>query len=115
MPDPQDPETFRRSKLDWSERSTGGHARLLAFYRELIALRRSTPDLRDGDLCRTGATWDHEARRLDVRRGDHRVLVNLGEKPWETSGVGSVLLFWGPVETGSPGLVPARSAVIVAP
>ena len=115
VPDPQNPETFRRSKLDWSERSTGDHARLLAFYRELIALRRSTPDLRDGDLCRTGATWDHEARRLDVRRGDHRVLVNLGEKPWETSGVGSVLLFWGPVETGSPGLVPARSAVIVAP
>jgi len=115
VPDPQNPETFRRSKLDWSERSTGNHARLLAFYRELIALRRSTPDLRDGDLRRTEATWDHEARRLDVRRGDHRVLVNLGEKPWETSGGGSALLSWGPVDAGSLGLVPARCAVIVAP
>jgi maltooligosyltrehalose trehalohydrolase len=26
VPDPQDPETFRRSKLNWAEASTGDHA-----------------------------------------------------------------------------------------
>src|SRR3546814_7386808 len=29
VPDPQDPETFRRSKLDWSEATGGRHALLL--------------------------------------------------------------------------------------
>nr|MBA2464085.1 DUF3459 domain-containing protein [Nocardioidaceae bacterium] len=121
VPDPQDPETFRRSKLAWSEVSTGDHASLLGLYRDLIALRRTTPDLRDGDLSRAGATWEHETRRLDVRRGEHRVLVNLGEEPWETSASGPVLLAWGSgaavsgAVPGSPVLVPARGAVIVAP
>ena len=41
VPDPQDPETFRRSKLDWAEASEGDHARLLELYRSLTALRRA--------------------------------------------------------------------------
>ena len=40
VPDPQDPATFQRSKLDWSELATGRHARLLDVYRRLAALRR---------------------------------------------------------------------------
>ena len=38
--DPQDPETFRCSTLDWGKRGAGLHARMLAFYRECIRLRR---------------------------------------------------------------------------
>lgn len=38
--DPQDPETFRCSILDWDKRDMGRHARMLAFYRECIRLRR---------------------------------------------------------------------------
>ena len=41
-PIPQDPETFRRSKLDWDEAGTGDHARLLELYRSLTALRRES-------------------------------------------------------------------------
>ncbi|HEY5319593.1 MAG TPA: malto-oligosyltrehalose trehalohydrolase, partial [Galbitalea sp.] len=47
VPDPQDPETFRRSKLDWDEAAVGEHARLLALYRELARLRRTVPELTD--------------------------------------------------------------------
>lgn len=43
VPDPQDPETFRRSKLDWGEAAEPGHARLLEWYRTLTALRREIP------------------------------------------------------------------------
>jgi maltooligosyltrehalose trehalohydrolase len=40
IPDPQDPATFERSKLDWSELDRQPHADLLAWHKELIALRR---------------------------------------------------------------------------
>jgi maltooligosyltrehalose trehalohydrolase len=39
-PDPMSEETFRASKLDWSGRDEGEHARFLSLYRRLIALRK---------------------------------------------------------------------------
>jgi len=52
VPNPQDPETFERSRLDWSElapdrEGTARHRRLLTLHRELIALRRAAPELTD--------------------------------------------------------------------
>ncbi|MGH7963922.1 MAG: DUF3459 domain-containing protein, partial [Candidatus Binatia bacterium] len=46
VPDPQDPETFRRSTLDHRLREQGSHRALLRFYHDLIALRRNSPALR---------------------------------------------------------------------
>ncbi|UAJ79911.1 malto-oligosyltrehalose trehalohydrolase [Leifsonia sp. ZF2019] len=43
VPDPQDPQTFLRSKLDWSEPARPENARLLEWYRTLTALRRDVP------------------------------------------------------------------------
>ena len=40
IPDPNDPRTFGRSRLDWSCIGREPHARWLALYRELLALRR---------------------------------------------------------------------------
>jgi maltooligosyltrehalose trehalohydrolase len=45
VPDPQDPQTFERSKLDWAEPELPEHARLLGWYRTLIEVRRSIPAL----------------------------------------------------------------------
>ena len=73
-PDPQDPATFERSKLDWSEPAKDEHAELLEWYRSLIALRRSTPDLLDGRLDLVDATVDGPV--LTVRRGDVCVEAN---------------------------------------
>lgn len=84
VPDPQDPATFASSRLDWSEPERPGHARLLDWYRQLIALRRSVPDLASGDRSATRLEFDPAADPdgpysgwLVVSRGDARVVVNL--------------------------------------
>lgn len=81
VPDPQDPATFPRSKLDWSQPSREPHASLLKWYRELLALRRSRPELTDPRLSLVRAEYDEAARWLLVHRGALRIAVNLGEAP----------------------------------
>lgn len=44
-PDPQAEETFMRSKLQWQLKEKSSHARMLAFYKSLIAIRKKTPAL----------------------------------------------------------------------
>ncbi|UCE78117.1 MAG: malto-oligosyltrehalose trehalohydrolase [Nitrospiraceae bacterium] len=44
-PDPQDIETFLKSKIDWEKRTEGQHNVLLNFYRRLMVLRREIPSL----------------------------------------------------------------------
>src|SRR5262249_47499217 len=58
VPDPQDPATFERSRLDWAELDSGRHAGLLAWYRRLIALRRQNPVLTDPRLDRVETDCD---------------------------------------------------------
>lgn len=41
IPDPQEPETFKRSKLIWQEREQAPHRGVLALYRMLLAQRRT--------------------------------------------------------------------------
>ncbi|MGX2993869.1 malto-oligosyltrehalose trehalohydrolase [Streptomyces sp. JNUCC 64] len=76
VPDPQDPATREGACLRWPERTEGVHARMLGWYRELIALRRSLPDLTDTDLTAVRVMCDEEARWIAFRRGDVRVVVN---------------------------------------
>ena len=76
VPDPQNPETFTRSKLRWGERADGVHARILALYRDLIALRRSIPDLTDPAFGSVRAEADEEARTFRLQRGGTQILVN---------------------------------------
>lgn len=76
-PSPGDEDTFARSVLDWSERDTATASDMLAWHRALIALRRSEPSLRDGDLSRCqvrhGEDW------LVLSRGPVTVGVSLAE------------------------------------
>jgi malto-oligosyltrehalose trehalohydrolase len=78
VPDPQDKETFLRSKLDWKQREREPYLGILAWYRELIALRRARPELTDPRLDRIRADFDEDARWLLVRRGRLRIAANLG-------------------------------------
>ena len=116
VPDPQDPETYLRSRLDWSEPEREPHARLLAWYRDLLALRRAHDDLRDPRLDRVEVTW--EGGRLRMVRGRHLVLANLSGETWpcdvEPPGVG-VLLSWshGVAVDAARVDVPSRSAVVL--
>jgi maltooligosyltrehalose trehalohydrolase len=77
VPDPQDAETFQRSKLNWEEISREPHASLLDWYKKLIRLRRSTSALTDGRMERVEATFDERARWLVVKRGNIEVACNL--------------------------------------
>ena len=78
VPDPQDEATFLRSKLNWPERDRGGHLELLAWYTELIALRRDWPELIDPRLDRVRVDYDEDGRWLVMARGQLRVVAHLG-------------------------------------
>jgi len=92
IPDPQDPQTFQRSKLDWSELDTGEHARLLRVYRDLIALRRSETDLADPWLEHLIVDYDEQARWIVLRRGRLAVACNLGAEPVAVPVTGELVL-----------------------
>ena len=85
VPDPQDPETFERSRLDWSELGEGRHARILDVYRQLARLRRTLPQLTDPSFERTRCTADEDTRLFTMHRGDVVVVVNFGTEPVTTS------------------------------
>ncbi|MFG2786441.1 malto-oligosyltrehalose trehalohydrolase [Streptomyces sp. NPDC048419] len=119
VPDPQDPATRDRSCLDWAEPAEKTHARVLDWYRALIALRREQADLTDPDLADIKVAYDERQRWLAFRRGDVRVAVNLAKEPAEIP-LGPrharVLAAWEPVEAPGPDGVlhlPGESAVVL--
>ena len=77
VPDPQDPETFARSKLDWSELAEQPHADLFEWHRQLIRLRREVPALNDGRKDLVHTKHDEDGGWLIVERGPVTVITNL--------------------------------------
>ncbi|MGY4708764.1 malto-oligosyltrehalose trehalohydrolase [Mycolicibacterium sp. CBM1] len=100
IPDPQDPQTFENSKLDWDETEQGDHAELLAFYRGLIALRHTEPDFADPWLTHLAVDFDEDQRWIVMRRGRFAVTCNLGEDAVNVPVTGEVVLGWGEVLPG---------------
>jgi maltooligosyltrehalose trehalohydrolase len=70
IPDPQDPATFERSKLDPS----AGDPEHLAYYRELLELRRRLPDAPASDV-----RFDERRRLLHFRRGEVELIANFAD------------------------------------
>ncbi len=81
IPDPQSPATFQRSKLNWDERRQPPHAEMLDWYRRLIALRRSTPDLTDPDLAHVRVRCSEDEQWLVMERGSVTVAFSLALQP----------------------------------
>jgi maltooligosyltrehalose trehalohydrolase len=79
VPDPQAPETFERSKLNWSEQNKEPHSGLLAWHRRLIQLRREIPALSDGRLERVLTNFDESAKWFVVSRGPVVIACNLSD------------------------------------
>jgi maltooligosyltrehalose trehalohydrolase len=115
VPNPQDPQTFERSKLDWSELSDGRHAVLLAVYRELAALRRALPELTDPAFTHLAATADDDTRLFRLRRGDLLIAVNFGEAPATVAASGALLFSTPsePVVTASGLELPPHAGVLL--
>ncbi len=113
--DPQDPVALTDSVLDWDEIDAGPHAALLHWYRTLIALRRQTPDLHDGDL--SGASAELTEGVLRLQRGDHIVLANLGDDAVRVAGPPrhTPCAQWGAQIEGHGVMLPPDTVVILAP
>jgi maltooligosyltrehalose trehalohydrolase len=108
VPDPQDPATFLRSKLDWQELDRAPHRDVLQWYRELIALRRR--------LSGAARVEFSEAERwLRMDRGGASVFVNFGDRPKTLPARGRLLAASrAEVELVANGLVlPGDSAAVV--
>ena len=68
---------------------------MLAWYRELIALRRSTPALHDGERSTVEVRGASDGL-LTVRRGPITVAANLGADRCTVPLEGSIRLAWPP-------------------
>jgi maltooligosyltrehalose trehalohydrolase len=77
VPDPQDPATFERSKLDWSELSRPDAGRLLALYHELGGLRHRLADVTDPRFGQVAVGFDEADGWLRLTRGATEIAVNL--------------------------------------
>ncbi|MGN6301931.1 MAG: malto-oligosyltrehalose trehalohydrolase [Angustibacter sp.] len=102
VPDPQDHATRDASVLRWDERRDGDHARMLAWYHDLIALRRKEKVLTDGQLREVSVDVDEDAEWLVMRRGDLRVVANLADQPQSVpldAEPIDVVLAWDPAAT----------------
>ncbi|MEV0081116.1 malto-oligosyltrehalose trehalohydrolase [Nocardia neocaledoniensis] len=114
IPDPQDPATFTRSTLDWTEPTHEPHARLLACYRALLALRKARPEFGDPWLERVWADYDEARRWFVLRRGRISVVCNLAEDEAVIPVHGRVLLAWAPAtESGAGTLISGHSFAVL--
>ena len=95
IPDPQSPATRESATLRWDEVTEPDHARMLAWYQELLRLRHDRPELASGSLAEVSVEVLDEDTVL-MRRGATVVAATrardrLVEIPVE----GEVLAAWG--------------------
>lgn len=120
-PDPQDEQTFNRSKLQWRLPESGLHATLLNYYKALIELRRTLPALHKLNRSNVRTTVDEELNTLLLERweSDQRIgcLMNFSAKQHAT-GIRDeqIILNSANTQWGGPGAVPeiiqAQSIII---
>jgi maltooligosyltrehalose trehalohydrolase len=124
VPDPQDVQTFLRSKLDWDEPGRPEHARVLDLYRRLSALRHERAELTDPRFDRVRVRFDEDQRWLVVHRADTQIVVNIGAAEVTVPlrpAPGAILLATADtagIEAGVDGpvaVLPPHSALVLAP
>jgi len=81
--DPQARETFEKSKLSWNEISKSPHAEILDWHKKMIQLRRTEPDLNNGEMESVRRHFDEKKCWIVVERGAITVVCNL-EKQLQT-------------------------------
>ena len=86
IPDPEKRETFERSKLHWDEVHEGDHAEMLDWTKRLIALRRSSASLTDGEAGHIKVRFDESKRWLIMNRDTMKIVCNLGDQAVDLQG-----------------------------
>ncbi|MGB3411085.1 MAG: malto-oligosyltrehalose trehalohydrolase [Microthrixaceae bacterium] len=81
--DPEARSTADGAKLIWAELSSGPHAEVSEWYRQLIALRRSHPTFAPGPLPLPEQSCHVHGGVVDVHRGSLRIVANLAESAQE--------------------------------
>ena len=119
VPDPQDPATFERSKLDWSELDHRPARRAARRLPAAGALRRERSELTDPAFGSNVCLVDEDARLFEMWRGDVHVIANFGdaEAVIELDEPGE-LLFETPIGVtlvGTTLTVPAHAGAVIAP
>jgi maltooligosyltrehalose trehalohydrolase len=109
VPDPQDKETFLRSKLDWTQPGREPYRSLLGWHRSLLALRRARPELTDPRLDQVRAEYSEDDEWLAVQRGTLRVMANFGGSPVELPVASAALVL------GSAPDVEVRANAVILP
>ena len=107
IPDPQEPGTVEASRLRWEELDEAEHARMLAWYQGLIALRRKL-----GWSQRTA--WpqvDETDDVLTVTYEDIVVATNLSDQDRPAPAATTVLLSWNSVDAVPPILCPGQTLI----
>jgi maltooligosyltrehalose trehalohydrolase len=99
IPDPQDPETFRRSRLDWQEPLREPHAAHVRLHQRLLAIRRGSAAVRDATRASvTAVALDHDTVALGLACADGDALLvvarlsSAGEVSLPFTGDGNVLI-----------------------
>ncbi|HYP87458.1 MAG TPA: malto-oligosyltrehalose trehalohydrolase [Polyangiaceae bacterium] len=82
VPDPQARDTFLASKLRWSERTLGEHARALALYRAALQLRHTDPVLRGSTRAELSAHASEDVLIVQRWLGNERraLVFNLARR-----------------------------------
>lgn len=117
IPDPGNPKTFERSKLDWDEVNEGEHAEMLAWYRELIHLRRAARSLIAGEPGKTRVRYDRQEKWFCMEHSNTTVCCNLSENErlYPVPKDGQVVLSsrgTAPIHDGAV-MLPPNAAVII--
>ncbi len=114
VPDPQDPDTFVRSKLDWAELDDPHHQSLFEFYQRLIDLRRRIPALTDPRFATISCTWSEEERWFRLDREGVSVVINFADEPRSIPAHGGIILATGDAATdGTTVSLSAASAAVL--
>ncbi len=77
IPDPQKPETFRQSKLDWAVLRNGEHAKCHRWYQTLLHIRKQLVETASFQMARALGEEVIEVRWQSPRRS-YRAIVALG-------------------------------------
>jgi len=116
IPDPQDTATVETSTLDWAEPDKDPHAAMLAWYRSLIALRRTRPELTDPRLDQVRVDIDPDAEWVVLHRGALRVVANLADGPQTVplgTAPGDVVLAFGSATLQDSGIALGAESVAI--
>jgi maltooligosyltrehalose trehalohydrolase len=80
VPDPQSPDTFAASQLNWTEIAQPAHAEMFEWYCALLRLRRDRPDLRNPDDAPAHVAYGEQDGWLIARRGAVSLVCNFANR-----------------------------------